>query len=153
MGTHWSTTQLGGWMMDVHLVDLISLVHEPWPRQLDRKLDCYSTCARIQTPSCTKSRAERGFRLYNSEKQATPLPPIGGTLPDPVPNSANRTTKSRNLAISRPSRRFLSHKPTIGIRSGRAGLLLLTALAGRAVSNAVGFFASPAAVAAIRHTV
>ena len=48
-------------MMDVHLVDLISLVHEPWPRQLDRKLDCYSTCARIQTPSCTKSRAERGY--------------------------------------------------------------------------------------------
>ena len=72
MGTHWSTTQLGGWMMDVHLVDLISLVHEPWPRQLDRKLDCYSTCARIQTPSCTKSRAERGYiTLRNKSYPAT----------------------------------------------------------------------------------
>ena len=29
-------------------------------------------------------------------------------------NSVNRTTKSRNLAISRPPRPSLSHKPTIG---------------------------------------
>ena len=105
--------------MDVHLVDLFSFVHEPWPRQLDRKLDSYSTCARNH-PDAASCRKTRG---YVTEQATLPI----GAWWDACRFLCRIVrTGLRNRGISRPSRRFLSHKPTIGIRSGRAGLRVVT---------------------------
>ena len=66
MGTHWSTTQLGGWMMDVHLVDLISFVHEPWPRQIRTRQETRLLLdLRAHPDAVLYQSAKSGERLYN----------------------------------------------------------------------------------------